>query len=418
MVRIGAGQTSRSLRRSGLVPRRPAAAALVLSYRFSAKIAFVSPLRVFLSYSHVDEAWKDRLSGHLAVLTEEGVLAVWDDRRIGAGANWEDEIRAAMDAADVAILLISKDFLTSRFVRDSEVPNFLQRRAKEGLRVIPVILHPCLWKEVDWLAALQVRPRNGSPLAALHGSRVDEEMVAIAKKVLKPLPSHPEGEFREREGSGGRKGTAHSGPPERRVSPQVKLWARWALGLVLLVALTLTAWFWPRPPEKPALYSVRVQVLDPQGRPVDGSKIRTSAGNEPHLLPDGWWEIQIPAAKVPANYLITLWAEHTEWDGNQMDLLVSADPNPSVQIRLKQPESWIRGRVVDSKDRALSGVRITRQDGAPGEAITDADGRFALRLALPREERVRLRSEYKGWKLGDDFCYTGRDSCPILLEDK
>jgi len=97
----------------------------------------VPPLRVFLSYSHVDETWKDRLSRHLAVLTEEGLLDAWDDRRIGAGADWEAEIRAAMDAAEVAILLISADFLTSRFVRDSEVPRLLQRRAKEGCASSP-----------------------------------------------------------------------------------------------------------------------------------------------------------------------------------------------------------------------------------------------------------------------------------------
>jgi hypothetical protein len=380
------------------------------------KFTFVPPIRVFLSYSHVDEAWKDRLSGHLAVLTEEGVLDVWDDRRIGAGATWEAEIRAAMDAAEVAILLISKDFLTSRFVRDSEVPHLLQRRAEEGLRVIPVIVHPCLWKEAAWLAALQVRPRNGTPLAALRGSRVDKELVALAKDVLKPPPGHPEGELREREGSGGRKGAAHSDPLERRVSPQAKPWARWASGLVLLAALSLTAWLWPRPPEKPALYSVRVQVLDPQGHPVDGSKIRTSTGNEPHLLPDGWWEIQIPAAKVPADGRVTLWAEHKDWEGNHRDLTLASDPNPQVQIPLKQPETWIRGRVVDGDIRGLAGVRVSRQDGTPGFVVTDAEGVFALRYSGPPGPRVGLRVERKGSAPEDKFCYAGTDGCSITLE--
>jgi len=89
---------------------------------------------VFLSYSRLDEAWKDRVSRHLSVLTEEGLLDVWDDRRIGAGADWEAEIRAAMNAADVAILLVSADLLTSRFIRDSEVPQLLRRRAKSQSR--------------------------------------------------------------------------------------------------------------------------------------------------------------------------------------------------------------------------------------------------------------------------------------------
>jgi hypothetical protein len=185
--------------------------------KLSAKMVSVPPLRVFLSYSHVDEAWKDRVSRHLAVLTEEGLLDVWDDRRIGAGADWEAEIRAAMDAADVAILLISADLLTSRFVRDSEVPRLLQRRAKEGVRVIPILVHPCLWKKVPWLAALQIRPWNGKALASLRSDRVDEALVAIAEEILKPPAGHSEGELREPEGSGGRESTAHIDAREQPV---------------------------------------------------------------------------------------------------------------------------------------------------------------------------------------------------------
>ena len=40
---------------------------------------------VFISYSHKDETWKDRLVTHLGVLQREGLLDTWDDRQIGAG---------------------------------------------------------------------------------------------------------------------------------------------------------------------------------------------------------------------------------------------------------------------------------------------------------------------------------------------
>lgn len=199
----------------------------------------------------MDEAWKDRLSRHLAVLTEEGALDVWDDRRIGAGATWEEEIRAAMDAADVAILLISADFLTSRFVLDSEIPHLLQRRAENGVRVIPVLVHSCLWKQVEWIAALQVHPRDGKPLASLRGDRVDEELVALAEEVLQPPPppppGHPEGELREQEGSGGREGAARepvASAPALRPQPRRPVAAphpglRWSAVAALLLAMAL-----------------------------------------------------------------------------------------------------------------------------------------------------------------------------------
>jgi hypothetical protein len=74
---------------------------------------------VFLSYSHQDEIWKDRVSTRLRVL---GELDIWDDRRIDLGATWRPEIQAALEGADVAVLLISADFLTSSFILEQEIP--------------------------------------------------------------------------------------------------------------------------------------------------------------------------------------------------------------------------------------------------------------------------------------------------------
>jgi hypothetical protein len=67
----------------------------------------VPPAKVFLSYSHKDEIWKDRLATHLGVLEQEGLLSVWNDRQIKAGAEWQREIEAAIQTADVAVLLVS-----------------------------------------------------------------------------------------------------------------------------------------------------------------------------------------------------------------------------------------------------------------------------------------------------------------------
>jgi TIR domain len=87
---------------------------------------------VFVSYSHQDEARKDRLVKQLRVLELEGDLEVWDDRRIKAGDNWRPEIEQAMARARAAVLLISADFLTSGFIRGTEVPEILRRREREG----------------------------------------------------------------------------------------------------------------------------------------------------------------------------------------------------------------------------------------------------------------------------------------------
>lgn len=120
---------------------------------------------IFISYSHKDEAWKEALQRHLKVLQSHNAFAIWDDRQIEVGSNWLPAIEGAIEQAKVALLLVSSDFLTSDFVSRKEIPRFLQRREAEGLQVVPVIVHPCAWQAVPWLAALQGGTRDNRPLA-------------------------------------------------------------------------------------------------------------------------------------------------------------------------------------------------------------------------------------------------------------
>jgi len=137
---------------------------------------------VFISYSHADEAWKDRLVKHLKVLEVEGMLETWDDRRIKPGEDWFPAIEAAMEKARVAVLLVSADFLTSKFIRGTEVPRFLERR-RAGLQVIPVIVHPCAWQAVAWLAQIQCRPKDGRPLSTGRKVQVEADLAALALEI-------------------------------------------------------------------------------------------------------------------------------------------------------------------------------------------------------------------------------------------
>jgi hypothetical protein len=72
--------------------------------------------KVFISYSHADKEWLDRLKRHLKPLVRDG-LDCWDDTRIQPGADWQQEIRHALDAAQVAVLVISADFFALRLHR-------------------------------------------------------------------------------------------------------------------------------------------------------------------------------------------------------------------------------------------------------------------------------------------------------------
>ncbi|HEY6897786.1 MAG TPA: TIR domain-containing protein [Rhodocyclaceae bacterium] len=144
--------------------------------------------RIFISYSHQDEAWKDRLVRQLGVLATEG-LETWDDRRISGGDDWQPEIEQAIANCDVALLLISAHFLTSQFILGKEIPPLLQRREQQGIRVIPVIISPCQWTRVTWLKSIQARPKDGKPLTGMNDHDAEAALCDLTGEVAE-LSSH------------------------------------------------------------------------------------------------------------------------------------------------------------------------------------------------------------------------------------
>jgi len=145
----------------------------------------VIPSTVFVSYSHRDELWKDRILTHLASLTEEISIAVWDDTRIPLGSEWAARLGAELAKADVAILLLSADFLSSDFIREIEVPTLLAREAVGGVRLLPIILRPCAWKTVSWLADRVVYPARAISLSSLESAEAESQLSAIVGEILK-----------------------------------------------------------------------------------------------------------------------------------------------------------------------------------------------------------------------------------------
>ena len=81
---------------------------------------------VFISYSHRDAAWLERLRVHLEPLVNSDRLQVWDDGSIEPGDRWLDELRDAVGRARVAILLVSPDYLASRFIAREELTPILR----------------------------------------------------------------------------------------------------------------------------------------------------------------------------------------------------------------------------------------------------------------------------------------------------
>jgi len=150
--------------------------------------------KVFLSYSHRDEQWKDQLLAHLRSLERQGNIEVWETSDIPVGADWTSTVQDAAMSANIAILLISPDFLASDFIVQRELPTLLSQRATTGLAVLPLVVRPAAWSAIPELAQLQFLNSDAKPLSASSTNEVDQTLASVAKRV-----AEISGALRERE---------------------------------------------------------------------------------------------------------------------------------------------------------------------------------------------------------------------------
>lgn len=141
------------------------------------------PLRLLISCSPADSELKEQLVRHLQVLVRFAGIDLWTPDRVQAGDNWREEVDAALDRADIALLLMSADFLASDFLQDVELPKLLQRHEQGGLTVIPVLLRSCLWEAHPWLRALDPLPASGEAVASFQGNGRDLALTEIVAKI-------------------------------------------------------------------------------------------------------------------------------------------------------------------------------------------------------------------------------------------
>jgi len=95
--------------------------------------------KIFVCYAHADRPMVDEMEQFFG---EADGMECWDDQQLKLGDEWQPRIRQAIAQADAAILLVSIEFMNSRFIREIELSDILVARQERGMLVVPVHVGP------------------------------------------------------------------------------------------------------------------------------------------------------------------------------------------------------------------------------------------------------------------------------------
>jgi len=142
------------------------------------------PVKIFFCYAHEDEALLNKLKTHLRPLQRQGLIDVWHDRDIRAGAVWEQEIRRRLNEADIILLLVSPSFMDSDYCYSIEMKRAIERHKKNEASVIPIILEYVYW-QVEPLKNLQALPTDAKPIVSASWHSQNEALYNVTDGIRK-----------------------------------------------------------------------------------------------------------------------------------------------------------------------------------------------------------------------------------------
>lgn len=122
-------------------------------------------MKIFISYSHKDERFREQLEKRLSMLKRQGSISSWTDRKIIAGQEWKGEIDKNLEEASLILLLISSDFLDSKYCYKVEMERALKKHELDQAVVVPIIIKPCDWEDTPF-GKLHSLPKEAKPLAS------------------------------------------------------------------------------------------------------------------------------------------------------------------------------------------------------------------------------------------------------------
>lgn len=121
-------------------------------------------MKAFISYSHKDSNYLERLKVHLAQMKRDGQITDWTDEEIHAGGSLNNEISNVLNSSELFFALLSPDYIASNYCYNKEFET-AQRMQEDGkIIIVPIILEPCDWQRTPF-GNLKALPKDGKAVS-------------------------------------------------------------------------------------------------------------------------------------------------------------------------------------------------------------------------------------------------------------
>ena len=121
-------------------------------------------MKAFISYSHKDSNYLERLKVHLAQMKRDGLITEWTDEEIHAGGSLNNTISDALNSSELFLALLSPDYIASNYCYNKEFET-AQRMQEEGkIIIVPIIVEPCDRQRTPF-GNLKALPKDGKAVS-------------------------------------------------------------------------------------------------------------------------------------------------------------------------------------------------------------------------------------------------------------
>lgn len=121
-------------------------------------------MKAFISYSHKDENYLERLKVHLTQMKRNGLINDWTDKEIHAGESLDNVISDALTSSEIFLALVSPDYIASNYCFEKEFQTAQKMQDEERLMIVPIIVEPCDWQQTPF-GQLKALPKDGKAVS-------------------------------------------------------------------------------------------------------------------------------------------------------------------------------------------------------------------------------------------------------------